>query len=281
MERIRKSNKIVNSEPYLIESVDLAAKLGSENLLVIDLGSLEEYQNCHVPGAIHLDYRKLRSETKPAAGLLPPLADIVSALQRAGISENHYVVAYDHGNNAAACRLLWTLALIGHTSYSLLDGGMTAWSNDGHITETRMVNAKPSKLNITLDDSVIADKSYVLASLNNPDIQILDARSPEEYRGMKSASDRKGRIPGAISLNWLDTIDFENQNRLLSKTHLLRMLEERGFRKDREIIVHCQTHQRSSHSFVMLKHLGFPRVRGYAGSWSEWAADESLPVENG
>ena len=271
----------MNSEPYLIESADLAAKLGSENLLVIDLGSLEEYQNCHVPGAIHMDYRKLRSETKPAAGLLPPLADIVSVLQGAGISGNHYVVAYDHGNNAAACRLLWTLALIGHTRYSLLDGGMTAWCNGGQITEARMVNAKPSILYVTLNESVIADKSYVLESLNNPDIQILDARSPEEFRGMKSASARKGRIPGAINLNWLDTIDIDNQNRLLSKAPLLKMVEERGFLKDREIIVHCQTHQRSSHSFVMLKHLGFPRVRGYAGSWSEWAADTSLPLEIG
>ena len=99
-----------NSEPYLIESADLASKLKNENTLVLDLGSIEEYQNSHVPGAVHLDYRDLRTESEPAAGLVPPIDAVVSTLQSVGISENRYVVAYDHHNNAAACRLLWTLA---------------------------------------------------------------------------------------------------------------------------------------------------------------------------
>ena len=104
----------------------------------------------------------------------------------------------------------------------------------------------------------------MLDSLGDDQKVILDARSPEEYNGLKSPSLRNGRIPGAVNLNWIDTIDRDNNLRFKPESVLNPMLAQLGVARDKEIIVYCQTHHRSSHSFVMLRRLGFdttPRIR--------------------
>ena len=134
-------------------------------------------------------------------------------------------------------------------------------------------------LDLRWDDAVIADKDYVLAALHNDDIAFLDARSPAEYRGEKSAAARHGRIPGAVNFNWLDTMNADDFYRFKQSAELSATLAKLGVTPDHEVITYCQTHHRSAHSFMMLRHLGFARVRGYPGSWSEWGNDASLPIE--
>ncbi|MDA7969126.1 MAG: sulfurtransferase [Gammaproteobacteria bacterium] len=268
--------------PYLIEPRELERMLPGENLLAVDVGNRDNYLrgHGHVPGAAHLDYGALVSGRPPAPGLLPPLENLQESLRRLGLSRKTHVVAYDDQGNGRAARLLWTLAAAGHAHMSLLNGGLAAWHNEGHPLERGEIRAAPGDFRVDFQPQVLADKNYVLASLGDPRRVILDARSPQEYRGEKSASARRGRIPGAVNLNWLDTIDRSRNLRFKSDEELHAMLTERGVARDREIIVHCQTHHRSSHSFVMLRHLGFKEVRGYAGSWAEWSDDPSLPVEN-
>ena len=111
------------------------------------------------------------------------------------------------------------------------------------------------------------------------DLALLDARTWEEYRGSRVLAQRGGHIPAAVHLNWLDTIDGGRQLRLKTDHELTVMLSQRGIAPDREIVVYCHTHHRSAHSWMMLRHLGYSRVRGYAGSWSEWGNDARTPIE--
>jgi thiosulfate/3-mercaptopyruvate sulfurtransferase len=265
--------------PYIIESEVLSDNLSAENLLIVDLGTTKEYQLGHIPGAIHMDVDHLRSGKPPAPGLLPDNRDLERNLNGIGLRDSCHVIAYDHDNNAKACRLMWTLEVVGHRFSSLLNGGFTAWKASGCPIDVAVIKPDKGAMQPAFNDEVFADRECVLDSLGNPGIVILDARSPEEYYGQKSPSLRKGHIPGSVNLNWLDTIDLTNNRKFKPPAELLRMLEARGISKDKEIIVHCQTHQRSSHSFVMLRSLGFTRIRGYAGSWSEWGNDPSLPIE--
>ena len=273
--------------PYLIEPRELESRLESArlestkpggDLLLVDVGSCENYVRGHLPGAVHLDYRELILGQPPAPGLLPPLARLQASLRRLGLARGKHLIAYDDQGNGRAARLLWTLEAVGHARASLLNGGLAAWQHEGYALERGVARASPGDFVIDFQPQVLADKEYVLASLGHPRRVILDARSPQEYHGMQSPSLRHGHIPGAVNLNWLDSIDQTRNLRFKADAELRAMLSELGVTHEHEVIVHCQTHHRSSHSFVMLRHLGFAHVRGYAGSWAEWGNDPSLPL---
>ncbi len=264
--------------PYITEPDALSAGLTMDNLVIVDLGSATEYQQGHIPGALHLEVGQLRLGIPPAPGLLPDPQRLEQTLRTSGIHSDSHIIAYDHAYNINACRLLWTLEAVGHTAHSLLNGGMSAWQNQGLSVQTTANTATVGTIDANINPAVCADREYVLQALTNPHITILDARSPQEYHGLKSASPRKGHIPGAVNLNWLDSIDETHSRRFKPDQELRALLATRGIGKTDEIIVHCQTHQRSSHSFVMLRALGFDAIRGYAGSWSEWSNDAQLPI---
>lgn len=263
---------------YITEPHTLHNSPHDPELIIVDVGTDEQYGQGHVPGAVHLDYGKLRAQDSTTPGVLPSVEQLQSAYDEIGLSGKSHIIAYDHENNAKACRLLWTLEACSQFHHSLLNGGITAWSCDGYALETERNTRTAGDFRIKTNPSVVATRDDVLHALDDPSVQILDSRSRDEYMGRKSASKRKGHIPGAIHLDWLDTIDKDNSRRLRTPEQLDQLLDERGVRRDREIIVHCQTHQRSSHSFVMLRSMGFERVRGYGGSWSEWGNDLTLPI---
>ncbi len=268
-----------NDMPYLIEAVELEARLGDDHLLIVDVSRPETYLRGHVPGAIHLNYTALILGQPPAIGLLPTSQKIEEVLSSIGWTAEKHVVAYDDQGNGNAARLLWTLEAVGHSCASLLNGGSQAWTHEGHAVECTPNIAQMSVASVELNPAVVADKDDVLASLTDEGTVLLDARTPEEYYGMKSPSLRNGRIPGALHLNWIDTIDLGNNLRFKPKEELNLMLAKRGIVREKKVITYCQTHHRSSHSFVMFRYLGFVNVRGYAGAWAEWGNDPNLPIE--
>lgn len=127
----------------------------------------------------------------------------------------------------------------------------------------------------------IANKDYILSRLGQDDLALLDTRSPSEYAGLDVRAARGGHIPGAVNMNWTDAMDLGNHLRFKPDATLRDMLGNLGITPDKEVIVYCQTHHRSAHTYMVLKHLGYPLVRGYPGAWSEWGNDPHLPVEQG
>jgi thiosulfate/3-mercaptopyruvate sulfurtransferase len=265
--------------PFLVEPDQLEQVLGAPSLLVVDVGEEAAYAQHHVPGAVNLPYRALVEARPPAMGLLPGdgrLSEVVSYL---GITPDTHVVAYDNEGNGRAARLLWTLDAIGHPRSSLLDGGLHAWANEGHPTEQAANAPKSVDCAIARHSGAIADKTYILGHLDDTDVVVLDVRSPAEYAGQDVRAARGGHIPGAVNLEWTRAIDRERNLRLKPEAALREMLEGIGATPDKEVIVHCQTHHRSAHTYAVLKSLGYPRIRGYDGSWSEWGNDPDTPIE--
>ena len=265
--------------PLIVEPAVLAPHLGHPDLRIVDLSARPVHHGQHVPGAVHLDYRCLLAPRPPALGLMPDDAYLEAMLSSLGVRPDSLVVAYDEEANAKAARFLWTLDVIGHRRFSLLDGGLAAWLTEGQPTESREAVPSPETYRVGERTQAAADKADILARLGDPGTVILDARSPAEFSGLDCRAARGGHIPGAVNFDWTLAIDRQRALRIRSQEELRPLLESIGVTPDKEVIAHCQTHHRSAHTYIVLKALGYPHVRGYAGSWSEWGNDPSLPVE--
>lgn len=270
----------MNDTSVIISTAQLEDRLDDSRLCLVDLSKAEHFADGHIPGASHLEYAVLLDGGKPAPGRLPARPRLEQLASRLALHEDRFVVACDDEGSGRAARLLWTLHVLGHRNCSVLDGGMTAWKGEGRrlTCESAARTGKSVQLG-SLDQGPIATREFILSHLENERVALLDVRTPEEYAGTKRLSARGGHIPGAVNLNWLETIDHDNHMRLKPKGVLARMLTERGIRPAQEVIAYCQTHHRSAHAWMMLKFLGYHSVRGYPGSWSEWGNDPDTPVE--
>ncbi len=265
--------------PLIVEPERLAESLDAENLLVVDLCKAETSASAQVPGAVRLDYASVVASRNPVAGLLPEASQLGSALSALGLTSDHHVVAYDDEGGGKAGRLLWTLDMLGHGAASFLNGGIHAWANEGHPLANTPASAIPSDYQAAFSGDAAADKDYILARIGSSDVVFLDTRTPEEYRGTNVRAQRGGHIPGAVNFDWVNAIDQERNLRLKPAEELRPLLEAAGVTPDREVIAYCQTHHRSSHTYVVLKSLEYPRIKGYPGAWSEWGNLPDTPIE--
>jgi thiosulfate/3-mercaptopyruvate sulfurtransferase len=265
--------------PLLLQPAELEPRLVDANLQLVDLCKAEQYARGHIPGALHLDYSRLVLSQPPMTGLLPSADYMSNLFSSLGLKNLAYIVAYDDEGGGRAARLLWTLAAYGHKRYALLNGGLHAWANEGHPLVDTPLLAKPSNYSGTCILEVVADRDYITARLHDSGIRLLDCRSPKEYRGEEKRAARAGHIPGAVNMDWTETLDVTRNLRLKPPEALRARLEAIDVTPDREIITYCQSHHRSAHTWFTLKALGFERVRGYPGSWSEWGNAPDTPVE--
>lgn len=265
--------------PLIVQPDELKSQRQRDEVLIVDVGDRPTYTVFHVPGAIHLEYRGIVAAEPPAMGLLPDDRQLGDVLASIGATPETHVVAYGGEGNGQACRLLWTLDVIGHRNFSLLDGGLQAWVDEGYETEDGLGQPRRSAYEVGRHTDAVADKAYILAHMEDPGVVLVDTRSPAEFSGIDRRAQRGGHIPGAVNMDWTLAMDAAGALRLKPEDELREMLEELGITPDKEVITYCQTHRRSAHTYIALKALGYPRIKGYPGSWSEWGNDLKLPVE--
>ena len=273
---------MINTMTHLLEPKTLEAFIGREDIVIIDLCNPMLYQKRHVPGAIFLDRLNLISNTPPATGKHPSFTEIKYLVEQLGISNNKHTVIYDDEGGGWAGRLAWILDLIGLNSWSYLNGGIVAWINEGHQTEDIMNQPTPSEVDIGNDFSnpnAAISTNKILENLGSGVFTIWDARSPLEFSGERTISARGGHIPGAINLEWTELIDQNKNLRIRSDAQTL--LNNAGLTCNKNIITHCQTHHRSSFTYMVARILGYKNIIGYDGSWSEWGNLDHTPTEFG
>lgn len=264
--------------PLVMEPEELERRIGDRNLLIIDLSAADSYARYHIPGAVHLEYAELTREVPPVTGLLAEAAHLITLFSRLGISTDTHVVAYDDEGGAKAARLLWTLDVAGHPSHSLLNGGSVAWMNEGHPVNNQSIVREPADYSPGFNETPIADRDYILHRLGDAHTVLLDVRSPAEFRGEVRRAARGGHIPGAINIEWTRAVDGLRNQRLKPEGELRALYESADVTPDKEIIVYCHSHRRSAHTYIVLKSLGYARVKGYPGSWSDWANAADAPI---
>ncbi|MDD9889391.1 MAG: rhodanese-like domain-containing protein [Gammaproteobacteria bacterium] len=269
---------MTNLLPLIIEPGELLAAMPAKQILIIAVVAEKDFLAGHLPDAVLIRPDDLVSGIKPATGKLPTKEHLHRLFSRIGLSADTHVVAYDDEGGGWAGRLLWTLDVIGHTSYSLLNGGQIAWANAGLPLTTEITAPAATNYAFTIDRSFIADLDEVLASLDDDNVIVWDARGRDEYLGEKITAERNGHIPGAVHLDWLDIMDKNNDLRLVESEVLREKLSDLGITSDKQIITHCQTHHRSGLTYFAGKLLGL-NIKAYDGSWSEWGNHPNTPID--
>jgi thiosulfate/3-mercaptopyruvate sulfurtransferase len=267
----------------------LADHLTDPTIRIVEVDEdTEAYYRGHVPDAVAVDWN---------ADLQDPVrrdfisADAFAALQdRLGITNDTTVVLYGGNNNWFAAYAYWYYKVYGHADVRLVDGGRKAWEREGRIliTDAPQVKAttgyRPSQPNL----AIRAFRYQVRHEyLDKPDTALVDVRSPEEYRGEKlapehlpnEAAQRPGHIPGAVNVPWAKAVDPET-GRFLPLDRLRALYAEQGVTPERRVVAYCRIGERSAHTwFVLHELLGYPEVRNYDGSWTEWGSMVGVPIE--
>lgn len=261
----------------LISHVSLAGRLDAVALCDIRWSLTDpthgrsNYEAGHIPGAVFVD---LDEDLAAPPGLegrhpLPSVGEFASTLGRLGIDPGSHVVVYDDMGGAIAARMWWMLRSIGHDSVQLLDGGFRAWVEAGHPVETG--SSEPSRASYP-----VPERFHGVVGLEDlPGRSLVDARSPERYRGETEPVDPKaGHIPGAINVPTADNLDPEGC--FLSKDQLRRRYQTVAD----DPVVYCGSGVTSCHNALAMVLAGFDMPDVYVGSFSEWSRRD-MPVETG
>ncbi len=264
---------------YVIDAATLRAMQEQKNLLLVDVRTPEQCPDGHIPGAVQLDRTELSLRHNQTEALLPDTESLSRTFSKIGLRPDHFVVAYDDDTGVDAARLLWTLEVIGHRNYALLNGGFAAWDDLEYAVDEHPAQPIQSRFTVADFGSAVVDFKYVLEAIDRADICIVDNRTAAEFSGKDKRANRGGHIPGAVQFDWSSTIDLHSGGTLLEPDAIREKLHTSGITPEKEIVLYCQSNRRSSHTFLILKWLGYERVKSYAGSWSEWGNSIDAPIE--
>jgi thiosulfate/3-mercaptopyruvate sulfurtransferase len=243
-----------------------------------------EYRVSHVPGAVyaHLD-RDLSGPKNGTNGRhpLPAVPAFAATLGLLGVTNGAQVVAYDQDNGIYASRLWWMLRWVGHDAVAVLDGGFAAWSREHLPVEAGHAVPQATTFNASPRPAMLVDVTAVSAITSSREALLLDARAPQRFRGEAETLDRvAGHIPTAKNYFFQQNVDERGFFR--SRDDLRAGLQQSlGPTPPHDVVCYCGSGVTACHNLLALEHAGLTGARLYAGSWSEWCADDRRPVETG
>jgi thiosulfate/3-mercaptopyruvate sulfurtransferase len=271
---------------YLVDTAWVAARLSDPKVRIVE--SDEDYllyDTGHIPEAVKVDW--FTTLQHPLRRDFLSKQEFEKLCSELGIANDTTVVFYGDKSNWFACYAFWLFAYYGHKNLRIMDGGRTKWQQEGRPM-TKDIPTYPQTRYTAKDpeQSIRAFRDNVFEQVNAKR-PLVDVRSPQEYSGEllhmpsypQEGATRGGHIPGAVSIPWSKATNPEDST-FKSADELRQLYQGAGITPDEEIIAYCRIGERSSHTWFVLTYLlGYPKVRNYDGSWTEWGNLVNAPIE--
>ncbi len=269
----------------LVEPDWVEQHLGDPKIKLVEVDvDTTAYESGHIPGAIDWSWQADLND--------PVTRDIISKegferlMHVSGISNDDTIVLYGDNNNWFAAFAYWVCKIYGHKDVRLMNGGRKKWLAENRpLTKERPVVTPSTYRAQDPDLSIRAFREDILRRLKSPGLALVDVRSPQEFTGeilappgLPETAQRGGHIPGAVNIPWSQAV--REDGTFKSAEELAQLYQSRGVTPDKEVIAYCRIGERSSHTwFVLRELLGYPNVKNYDGSWTEWGSMVGTPIE--
>lgn len=271
----------------LVETDWVAEHLNDPNVRLVESNEdILLYNQGHIPGAVKIDWVSDLNDQVLRDYL--DKARFEQLLRAKGIGNDTTVIFYGDKNNWWATYALWVFRLFGHADVRVLNGGRAKWIAEGReLTKDVLSYPATTYTAAERDDRTIrAFRDEVRQHIQQSGTALVDVRSPAEFSGEKThmpdypqeGALRGGHIPTAASIPWAKAV--REDSTFKSADELQELYGSQGVTPDKDVIAYCRIGERSSHTWFVLTYLlGYPKVRNYDGSWTEWGNSVGLPIE--
>jgi thiosulfate/3-mercaptopyruvate sulfurtransferase len=273
------------SQVQFVTPAWVAEHASDANLRVLDVRlNPFDYFTGHLPNAVHIADSSFRGPN----GALPVQywqADKLQSLfAQAGVTNDSKVLVYSDGRDVlGATMVAYLLERAGHSDVVVLDGGFAGYKGANLPVTKAFPQYSPGRFTVNDNAAIRVSLDEVRQLISKPGVTFIDPRPPEIFSGQQQIWERNGHIPGAKNIPWVTfTAGEPNFHQLKSLDEIRQILADRGVRPEDKIIVTCSTGREATLQYHVLKHLlGYPNVRVYEGSWTEYSSFPDLPVETG
>jgi thiosulfate/3-mercaptopyruvate sulfurtransferase len=282
---------LLQTKTWLTETEELEHELDAPDLVIIDASwhmpgegaARAEYLAEHVPGALFFDINEIADTKSSLPHMLPPPEKFSSRMRSMGIGDGSRIVVYDSQGLYSAARVWWTFRVMGAEDVSVLNGGLPKWKREGRPLESGEPRTRtPRHFTARRNLDLVRDLSDLKTLLKDRSTEIVDARSAERFAGTVPEPRpglRSGHIPGARNLPYGRLLNKDGT--LKSPREIERLFEGVGVDLGKPVVTSCGSGITASVLALALAEIGHRKTAVYDGSWSEWGADQSLPIETG
>jgi len=255
-------------------------------IVEVDYDPASNYVQGHIPGAVVFDWKKDMND--PITRDILSKEQLEGLMKKSGISPETSIILYGDFNNWFAAYAFWDLKYYKVENVKLMDGGRKKWLIEDRPLTKEVPTYAPREYHIGAPDvKVRIYRDGVKSSIGKKGSLLVDVRGPKEFSGEITAppeypdeqSQRGGHIPGAKNIPWGQAVN-DADGTFKGRADLENLYHSKGVDRDKAVITYCRIGERSSHTWFVLKYLlGYPDVRNYDGSWTEWGNSVMLPIE--